>query len=161
MHIFGDQSFLDFGSGLPDRASGFLDSSRTKEGAEEGLGLLSGTATPLESQEEKKTKRIKMSKGMKKSMEKMKKRASELPLLWFHNQAKEHPEWELDDEEKELMTDSIGVVFDVLDIEFQIEPLSWTLTSIYWVLSYPIFAFLFLFLTKKSLMPDEEPPTDA
>jgi hypothetical protein len=96
-----------------------------------------------------KKKRVKMSKAMKKSMDGLKSKVAEMPIMWFHDQARERPEWELDETEQALIRDSITTVFDVLDIEMEIQPLSYTLTSIWWVLGYPFVTFLFLFLIKK------------
>lgn len=93
-------------------------------------------------------------------MDRLKKKTANLPILWFHNQAKLNPEWELDKEEKELITDAIETVFDVLDIGIEIEPLSITLTSIWWVISYPLVAFGFLFMSKKSLIMEKEQQDD-
>ena len=44
----------------------------------------------------------------------------------------------------------------MLDIDFEIEPLSISLTSIWWVISYPVLAFAFLFLTKKAVVMEVE-----
>jgi hypothetical protein len=91
-------------------------------------------------------------------MNRLKTKTANVPIMWFHAQAKEHPEWELDADERDMLKDAVETVFEVLDIEIEIEPLSWTLTSVWWVISYPILAFVFLFLTKKSLTMDKEQP---
>lgn len=104
-----------------------------------------------------KKKRVAMSRKMKKSMDKLKTKVANIPIMWFHAQASEHPEWELDEDEKDLLTDSIETVFEVLDIGFEIEPISATLTSIWWIVAYPFAAFLFLFFTKKSQIEQKQP----
>lgn len=148
-----EQTFADYAATMPETAQGFVDQPVLSNipADEPGLGDLPADddfAAP--SPKEQRTKRIKMSKKMQKSMDKLKSKAGKLPVQWFNNKAKERPEWKLDADEEELISDAIETVFDVLDIEIQIEPLSMTLTSIWWVLSYPICAFLFLFLSKKS-----------
>jgi hypothetical protein len=128
-------------------------SQTAQDGADGGFfGAESAVPAP-----EKKTKRVAMSKKMKKSMDKLKAKVANIPIMWFHAQAAEHPEWELDEEEKDLLTDSIETVFEVLDIGIEIEPLSMTITSIWWVIGYPFAAFLFLFFTKKAQIGETEP----
>lgn len=104
---------------------------------------------------EKQKKRVKMSRKMQKMMDGFRDQVADIPIMWFHNQAKENPEWELDAKEKEVLTDAFAVVFEVLDIEIQIEALSMTLTSIWWVIAYPFVAFTFLFLTKKAAVAEK------
>jgi hypothetical protein len=144
--------FESFAANLPDTADGFapFDSALPDD-----AGMLFPSDAKAVARE-KKTKRVKMSKKMQKTMDKLKGKASTFPVLWFHSMAKEHPEWELDEDERDILTDSIETVFEVLDIEIQIEPLSVELTSIWWVLSYPILAFAFLFFSKKSMIVEKE-----
>jgi hypothetical protein len=160
----GEQSFLDYAATMPETAGGFLDAaepspSHTASGDADDNGFLgtagSGEPVPVR-------KRVNVTKKVRRAMNRFKTKISDVPILWFHQQAKSHPEWELDDDEKELIKDSVETVFDVLDIEVEIQPLSWTLTSIWWVLSYPLLAFVFLFLTKKSLtMQADQEENDA
>jgi|SRR5208282_2256499 len=141
-----------FGADLPEDAS-FLGVTpiATKE---DGAGFLAGEAGSVldntESKQERKAKRIKLSKRMKKSMDKIKGFGGDALVMWFHDQSKENPEWKLDIEEEDWLKDSMELVFEVLDIEVQIEPVSATLTSIWWVLAYPFCTFLYLFFTKKA-----------
>lgn len=156
-----DNTFQELAQALPETAEGFLMDVPAVAPQDDGGSLLDSTLTDSsvddsEQREQRKGKRIKLSRKMQKSMDKLKSKTAKLPILWFHNQAKNRPEWELDDEEKELITDSIETVFEILDVEIQIEPLTWTLTSIWWVIAYPIMAFGFLFLTKKSLVMEGE-----
>lgn len=149
--VEGEETFEQFADTLPDTAQGFLESVQ----ADSQPSLLD-SAIAEEAVQEKKTKTVKMSKKMKKAMDKLKSKSANLPILWFHQQAKVNPEWELDEEEKELITDSIETVFELLDINIEIMPWEMTLTSIWWVVGYPVLAFVFLFLTKKSMIIDRE-----
>jgi hypothetical protein len=101
-------------------------------------------------------KRVQMSKKMKKAMDKFVRQIAEFPALYFHNAAATNPEWELDEDEKEMLTDSVSMVFEILDVEFEIEPLNMTLTSIWWIISYPFVVFGYIFLTKKSKIETKE-----
>lgn len=158
------ESFDSFAATLPESASGFLDAepsaSRSVEGEEggtllDGGGLgTSGDYVPPE------RKRVNVTKKVRRAMNRFKTKVADVPILWFHQQAKNNPEWELDKEEQELIKDSIETVFEVLDIEVEIQPLSWTLQSVWWVLSYPILAFVFLFLVKKSKTIERETGID-
>jgi hypothetical protein len=157
VHIGDSSTFDEYAEQMPETATGFLESVQSTPDAESDEGeSIFESASGITSDAPPPTKTIKMSRKMKRAMDKLKDKAANLPIMWFHQQAKNNPEWELDDDEKELITDAIGTVFEVLDIEIEIQPLSWTLTSIYWVLGYPIVAFLFLFLTKKSMTMDRE-----
>ncbi len=146
----GEETFDSFSSSLPDTAQGFLES------AQEVPSLLDSAISDEQVQEEKRTKVVKMSRKMKKSMDKLKAKAANFPVMWFHQKAKANPEWELDEEEKDLLTDSIETVFELLDINVEIEPIEMTFRSMYWVIIYPIGAFAFLFLTKKSNQIERE-----
>jgi hypothetical protein len=141
--------FEPYAASVPETAEGFLGAALP---AEDGGGSpgMTGLGDAAVLGKERRTKRLKMSKKMQKTMDKLKGKASTFPVMWFHSMAKEHPEWELDEDEKDILTDSIETVFEVLDIEIKIEPLAMELTSIWWVLSYPILAFAFLFFSKKS-----------
>lgn len=161
LHVSGSQSFEEFGASLPVDANSFLSdatpSASVEHGSGEGVSLLdSATAQPEGEVITSKAKRIKLSRKMQKAMDKLKAKTSKLPIMYFHNKAKKNPEWELDDDEKEIIEDAFFTVFEVLDIEIQIEPLNITLQSIWWILSYPMLAFVFLFLTKKSAVIERE-----
>jgi hypothetical protein len=149
------QSFEDMAASMPETAQGFLESAAepTQPQATSEGSLLDEVSSDYEPPRKK---TVQMSRKMKRMMDKFKAKAAQLPIMWFHQQARNNPEWELDKEEKELITDSIETVFEVLDINVEIEPLSWTFHSIWWVLSYPLVAFVFLFLTKKALVMEHE-----
>jgi hypothetical protein len=150
--------FLEFAETMPETAEGFLDTppivnrpSGVQTVDNDSGGILDDTGSPPNSTYQPPTrKRVNVTKKVRRAMDRLKKKMSALPIMWFHQQARNNPEWELDADEKELIRDSVETVFEVLDIEIEIEPLSWTLQSVWWVLSYPFLAFLFLFLTKKS-----------
>lgn len=146
-------AFFDFAATMPETADGFLGTPNPVAGGsetgEEGGGV-AGTPAPPE------RKKVNVSKKVQRAMNKFRKKAADVPIMWFHQQAKNRPEWELDDEEKDLLKDAVDTVFEVLDVQIEIEPLSWTLTSVWWVISYPILAFVFLFLTKKSQTLEKE-----
>jgi hypothetical protein len=134
-----------FASSLPDDANGFLDVPLTQTPPD---SFLSGEPAEALPPPERK-KRLKMSRAMKKTMEGLKEKVADLPIMWFQEQAVEHPEWALSDREQEWLRESINTVFETLDIELEVQPLSVQLTSIWWVLGYPFVTFLFLFLIKK------------
>ncbi len=138
-----------FAASLPDDAQ-FLAGPPTASG-ESGV---EGTGEPLPfagpTPQERAKKRVKMSRKMQKMMDGFRDQVADIPIMWFHNMAKDNPEWALDEKETEFLKDAFGVVFEVLDISIEIEALNITLTSIWWVISYPFAAFLFLFLTHKA-----------
>jgi hypothetical protein len=101
-------------------------------------------------------KRVAMSRKMKKSMDKFMRQIAEMPTLYFTNMATSNPEWALDDEEKDMLTDSVSMVFELLDVGFEIEPLNLTFTSIWWIISYPFVVFGYVFLSKKQKMDAKE-----
>jgi len=155
LHLGDTRSFEELASSMPETAQGFLaDALPPSNDSQTGEGSL--LATTGTGDEPTPAKRVNVSKKMQKAMKKFKSKVADVPIMWFHQQAKQNPEWELDDDERELLTDAIETVFEVLDIEVEIQPLSWKLTSIYWVISYPILAFVFLFLTKKSVTMQKE-----
>jgi len=120
------------------------------EDAESG-GVVAGDAAPPR-------KRIQMSKKMKKSMDKFMRQIAEMPALYFTNMAASNREWALDDDEKELLTDSVSMVFEILDVGFEIEPLSLKLTSIWWIISYPFIVFGYIFFNKKQKIDANKEP---
>lgn len=158
----GAETFNSFASTLPETAQGFLDvpPSPVTESVEDAVGggdFLGAAGTTETLPPER--KRVNVTKKVRKAMNRFKTKVADVPILWFHQQAKVHPEWELDADERDLLKDAIETVFDVLDIEIEIQPLSWTLTSVWWVLSYPVLAFVYLFLVKKSMTmehPEDE-----
>lgn len=160
LHITGEDSFESFGASLPSDARSFLDDAAQQPAAtsgSEGSFLADASNAPVEpTPAERRQKRVNVSRKWKKAMDRLKGKAAILPIAWFNNQAKSVPEWALDDDEQEMIKESISTVFEVLDIEIAIEPLSWTLTSVWWVVAYPVLVFTFLFLSKKSMVMDKE-----
>lgn len=155
----GEMTFDDMAASMPDTAQGFLDQPLIQPTSDEPL-IVDDSAQIAE---EKKTKTVRMSRKMKKAMEKLKDKAANGPIMYFHTKAKNNPEWELDEDEKEMLRDSISTVFELLDINVEIEPLEWTLSSIWWVISYPLVVFGALFMMKKSqqLEREQRPPDNV
>jgi hypothetical protein len=151
----GTETFDSFAASMPETASGFLDAALPRASDDSvkdgGGGDFFGSAGSEETTPAPERKRVNVTKKVRKAMDRFKVKVANVPIMWFHSQAKSNPEWELDADEKAMLKDAVETVFDVLDIGVEIEPLSWTLTSVWWVLSYPVLAFVFLFLTKKSL----------
>jgi hypothetical protein len=143
--ITGGQTFEEFANTMPDDASsGFGAVQPIPSSDDEGTQVINGD-TPAR-------KSIKMSKKMKAAMKKIQEKVCSFPILYFSNKAKIHPEWALDEDEKEIVTDSLSFVFDILNIEFQIEQLNLTLESIWWVIAYPICAIGMIFLSHKAVV---------
>jgi hypothetical protein len=94
---------------------------------------------------------------MKKAMDKLKNQIAEYPSLYFRAKAKRYPEWALEDEEIDLISDSVKFALEILDIEFQIEALSITLTSIWWVIAYPVAVIGGIWMTKRSNVATAHP----
>lgn len=162
-----EDDFNDFAATMPETAQGFIDgptpASAPVNDADGGDTSLLDYASSAGADGEfgsdappEPRKRVNISKKMKSAMKRLKGKTANVPIMWFHMQAKNNPEWELDEEEKELLKDAVDTAFEVLDIDIVIEPLNITLESIWWVISYPILAFVFLFLTKKSLTMNKE-----
>ena len=105
---------------------------------------------------ERKKKSLKMSKQMRKSMDKIRNIGGDAIVTWFDQQAEKQPEWALSDNEREWLKDSMETVFEVLDIDLMIEPIGLQLTSIWWVIAYPFATFAFLFFSKKAKVPKPE-----
>jgi hypothetical protein len=137
-----------FAASLPDDAETYLDKPASSADFDKPLF---DQPEPFEARK----KRVKMSKKMQKMMDGFRDQIVDIPLMWFHNQAKDNPEWSLDDKEEEFLKDAFGVVFEVLDIQIEIEAVSMTLTSMWWVIAYPFAAFAFLFLTHKAKVAEK------
>jgi hypothetical protein len=144
--VSGGQTFEEYSTTLPiDSRSGFDVVNLNEPAAGEGFGVMTDEQEPT-----KKIKSIKMSKKMKAAMKKIQEKVTSFPLLYFKHKATVHPEWALDEDEKEIVIDALGFVFEVLDINFMIEGLDITLTSIWWVLAYPILAIGMIFISHKT-----------
>jgi hypothetical protein len=104
-----------------------------------------------EKKERKKEHKKKMSRKMKATMERFQGMFTDGITGWFHQQAtvSGHPEWDLEEKDKELIGDSISFVMDAFNIEFDFQTVDLTLSSVWWVLAYPICAFGIVFLNKK------------
>jgi hypothetical protein len=104
-----------------------------------------------EKKERKKEHKKKMSKKMKATMARFQGMFTDGITGWFHQQAtvSGHPEWDLEQSDKELIGDSIDFVMEAFNVEFDFETVELKLTSIWWVFVYPICAFGIVFLNKK------------
>lgn len=155
MFASGEQSFDEFASTLPDDPEELLNpppSEKERVAEEQKI-----------QQKELKTARVAMSKKMKKKMEAFKAKISEtLPGLFFNRMAAKYdqPGWKLSDDEAEAVKDSVETALDMLDIEFAFQPIEITLTSIWWVVLYPVTVFGTIFLMKSSEFPIAKPPDE-
>jgi len=159
--IAGNQSFDEYGASLPTDARSFLDDAAvaSPEPGDKGGNLASSVSASDEPTAAlPRRKRVDLSRRMKK----FRKKISALPARWFDHMAQDRPEWALSDDEREDITDSIDTVFEVLEIDVEVEPLGLKLTSIWWVVAYPLVVIAALFLTKreavKARYPDEPEP---
>lgn len=111
-----------------------------------------------EAKAEQKEKRKRLSGKMKKTLKDFQEMFTDSIDGWFHSQAltSGHPEWELEEKDKSLIQNSIDFVFGALNIEVEIEPIDFKLESIWWVFLYPIMAFGFVFLRKKTKVEKAE-----
>lgn len=151
MFAAGEESFDSYAESLPDNVQDLVNPPPTEdEIAEERQAA---------TEKEVKVARVAMSKKMKKKMEAFKSKLSEtFPSLFFHSMAVKHeqPEWELTSDEKESIKDSIDTVLEILDIEFAFQPISLQLTSIWWVVCYPIIVFGFIFISKSTELKKDD-----
>jgi hypothetical protein len=155
--VTGGQSFEEMAESMPKSGFGFgvenpptmLSDTDTGEGTE-AAGFEPSPA-------EIKKLRIKMTRKMKQAMDKMKKSIATYPKMYFSNKAKKHPEWTLDADEEELITDSITFALDILDIDFEIEALHITLKSIWWVIMYPVSVIGLTFFAHQAAVKETHP----
>jgi len=165
-----DDEFTRYAESLPEDANTLLEVpvenvptdktfNDTEFDAPDSVGIF-GDAEP--SDEPVTPKRRKSLKKLQKTMGRIQGKMSKFPILWFDEKARENPAWKLDDDEKELIEDSVATVFELVEINVDVEPIVFTLRSVYWVLLYPLFAFCFLFLIKKSkeMNIDAVPPEE-
>jgi hypothetical protein len=164
-----DDEFTRYAESLPENANTLLEKDEPELEQElgdtdstlESVGIFSGVEP---SDEPVTPKRRKSLKKLQKTMGRIQGKMSKFPILWFDEKARENPAWKLDDDEKELIEDSVATVFELIEVNVDVEPIVFTLRSVYWVLLYPLFAFCFLFLIKKSkemnidAVPPEEKP---
>jgi hypothetical protein len=117
---------------------------------------------PRNTPEEEQAKAVKiktdeMAKRYNQRINKMRKRISEaLPRAVGEAVKKKGPIWQLSQDDSELLSESVENSLDVLDIDFQITPISATLTNPLWVLLLPFLALLLIFVPKAMLAAEEE-----
>lgn len=58
------------------------------------------------------------------------------------------PEWQLSDKDSEIFAEAVENCFEVLDIDFQITPISKTLSNPLWVLLLPVLVLVMIFIPK-------------
>lgn len=93
-------------------------------------------------------------------MNKMQKKfADKIPQLLNKALEQKGAEWQLDDSDKELLSESVENCFDVLDVEFAMAPISAKLSNPLWVLLLPLLALAIIFGPKAAanIKPKEEP----
>lgn len=161
--VNGEPTFDDLAATMPETAQGFLDDvdpridfTPTSTSSHDGGSFLGDTTNTVDDPAPVVPKKRKSLKKLQKALERFQDRLSKWPIAYFNAQAIDHPEWKLTDDEEELIKDSIETVFEVLDVGVDIEPISYTITSVYWVLLYPFAAFAFLFLIKKQASMERE-----
>src|SRR5271154_4720235 len=150
-----DQVGPSFADLLPEDATVFSGDPTpiaSPESAASNDGALPDSAPPPR-------KKVVMSKKMKKAMDKFMRQIAETPTLYFKQMTASNPEWALDEEEEDMLTESVAMVFELLDVGFEIEPLNLKLQSIWWIISCPFFVFGYVFLTKKQRV-DSKPKDD-
>ena len=163
-----DDEFTRYAESLPENPSTLLEMPTQNEPVEdteetEDTSESVGIFGDVEKEDEPVTpKRRKSLKKLQKTMGRIQGKMSKFPILWFDEKARENPAWKLDDDEKELIEDSVATVFELVEVNVDVEPIVFTLRSVYWVLLYPLFAFCFLFLIKKSkeMNIDAVPPEE-
>lgn len=134
MFAAGEESFADYAATLPEDANDLLrEPAPTEQDIEEQQRIAQ--------EKERKTARIALSKKMKKKMEAFRNQLSTtLPSLFFDRMAEKHeqPGWRLSKDEKEAIKDSVETFMELADVEFAFNPIEIQLTSIWWVVLYPI-----------------------
>ena len=58
------------------------------------------------------------------------------------------PEWQLNEEDSSLLAEAVENCFEILDVDFQITPISKILTNPLWVLILPAFVLVLIFIPK-------------
>lgn len=90
-----------------------------------------------------------MGKKFNAKLNRMKKAVAEkLPQALGKAVEDKGPEWLLDKDDTEILSESIENCFDILDIDFKITPYSATLTNPLWVLILPLLACILVFAPK-------------
>jgi hypothetical protein len=74
--------------------------------------------------------------------------------------SKKGPGWAMSEEQKDILADSIESVFEMLDIQFQIEQLNVELKSRLWIFLYPVAALLMILAVLAGKNVSQENPND-
>jgi hypothetical protein len=106
--------------------------------------------TPEEiSAETKKIKTDEIGKKFSTKINKFKKSvADKIPKVLNEAVKDKGPEWQLSEEDSELLAESVENCFEILDIDFRITPVSTVLTNPLWVLILPALVLALIFGTK-------------
>jgi hypothetical protein len=155
--VTGGETFEEMAASMPESAkTGFdvVNPAQQPESNGDGFGVFGG-AESSEPTPERKV--LKMSRKMKAAMKKIQDKVSSFPILYFKGKAKVHPEWALDQDEEEIISDSLTFLFEVLDVNFNIQPLNVTLESIWWVIAYPVCAIGMIFFSHSAAVKANHP----
>lgn len=97
------------------------------------------------------------SQRLTKKMEKVKRQLAEaLPRAVDVFTADKGPEWKLDDSQRDMLTDAVESVFDMLDVSFEIQQFNVQLRSRFWIFLYPLTVLIMIFATKAARAPKQE-----
>ena len=90
-----------------------------------------------------------VSRKLSGKMNKFKKTVAEKFPQIVSNALKNQPEsLQLSDDDRELLTEGVENSLDVLEVDFQVSPISKTLTSPWWALIFPLFALLMIIIPR-------------
>lgn len=82
-------------------------------------------------------------------MNKFKKTVAEkIPQILSNAVKDQGAEWQLSESDSELLAEATENSLDVLEVDFQVQPISKTLTSPWWALIFPMMALLMIFIPK-------------
>lgn len=133
--------FTSFANDLPDSEGGAVASAVAPDGVTDQAAPAPATFS--------KVKTDAASARLTKKMEKVKRQLAEaLPRAVDVFTADKGPEWKLDDSQRDMLTDAVESVFDMLDVQFEIQQFNVQLKSRFWILLYPITVLLMIFATK-------------
>lgn len=126
--------------------------------------------TPATAPETAKTSELKtdaMARRMSGKLNKFKKSlADKVPKVMNKAIKAKGPEWQLDTEDSELLSESVENCFEILDLQFNITPISVILKNPLWVLLLPLTVLIFIFTGKSianapTMKPEEPKPEEA
>jgi hypothetical protein len=89
-----------------------------------------------------------VSRRLSGKMNKFKKTIADKFPRMIENALRDQPELALSESDRELLTEGVENSLDVLEVDFQVAPISKTLTSPWWALIFPLLALIIVFLPK-------------